>query len=164
MSDSLQPHDCSTPGLPVHHLLPEFVQTHVHQVDDAIQPAHPVIPFSSCLQSFPALGSFPVSQFFTSGGRSIGASASASVFPMNIQTWFPLGLSGLISLQSKGLSRVLFNTWLMSYNGPIKYHICFVSSFVHPPVPHGHLAPMIQKERKKEREKEWLMHGCKIVR
>ena len=60
-----------------------------------------VTPFSSCLQSFPALGSFPVSQFFTSGGQSIGVSASASVLPVNIQDWFPLGLIGLISLQSK---------------------------------------------------------------
>ena len=63
-----------------------------------------VVPFSSCLQSFPGSGSFPISQFFTSGGQSIGASASASVLPMNIQDWFPLGLTGLISLQSKGLS------------------------------------------------------------
>ena len=63
------------------------------------------IPFSSCLQSFPAAGSFPMSQFFTSGGQSIRASASASVLPMNIQDWFPLRLTGLISLQSKGLSR-----------------------------------------------------------
>ena len=65
-----------------------------------------VVPFSSHLQSFPASGSFPVSQFFTSGGQNIGASASVSVLPMNIQDWFPLGLIGLISLQSKGLSRV----------------------------------------------------------
>ena len=65
-----------------------------------------VIPFSSCLQSFPASGSFPVSQFFTPGSQSIGASASASVLPMNIQGWFPLGLTGLISLQHKGLSKV----------------------------------------------------------
>ena len=62
-----------------------------------------VIPFSSCLQSFPASGSFPVSQFFASGGQSFGVSASASVFPMNIQDWFPLGWTGWISLQSKGL-------------------------------------------------------------
>ena len=67
-----------------------------------------VVPFSFCLQSFPALGSFPVSQLFTSGGQSFGASASASasVLPMNIQGWFPLGLTGLISFQSKGLWRV----------------------------------------------------------
>ena len=65
------------------------------------------IPFSSCLQSFPASGSFPVNQFFSSGEQSIGVSASASVLPMNIQDWFPLGWTGWISLQSKGLSRVL---------------------------------------------------------
>ena len=69
-----------------------------------------VVPFSSCLQSLPASGSFPMSQFFTSGGQSIGASASASVFPMSIQGWFPSGLTGLISLKSKGLSRVFSNT------------------------------------------------------
>ena len=65
-----------------------------------------VVPFSFCLQSFPASESFPMNQLFTSGGQSIGASASASVFPINIQGWCPLGLIGLISLQSKGLSRV----------------------------------------------------------
>ena len=69
-----------------------------------------VIPFSSCLQSFPASGSFPLSQFFASGGQSIGVSALTSVLPMNIQDWFPLGWTGLISLQSKGLSRVFSNT------------------------------------------------------
>ena len=69
-----------------------------------------VVPFTSFLQSFLASGSFPVSQFFTSGGQSIGVSASASVLPMNIQDWFPLGWTDLISLQSKGLSRVFSNT------------------------------------------------------
>ena len=69
-----------------------------------------VIPFSSCPQSFQASGSFPMIQFFASGGQSIGASASASVLPMNIQDWFPLGWTGLISLHSKGLSRVISNT------------------------------------------------------
>ena len=69
-----------------------------------------VVPFSSSLQSFPASGSFPRSQFFPSVGQRIGVSASASVFPMNIQDWFPLGLTGWISLQSKGLSRVFSNT------------------------------------------------------
>ena len=76
---------------------------------------HPIIsssavPFSSCLQYFPASGSFPMSQFFTSGGQSIGVSASVSVLPMNIQDWFPLGLTGLIYLQSWRLSRVFSNT------------------------------------------------------
>ena len=69
-----------------------------------------VVPFSSCLWSFPASGSFPRSQLFTSRGQSIGVSASALVLPMNIQDWFPLGLTGLISLQSKGLSIVFSNT------------------------------------------------------
>ena len=73
------------------------------------------IPFSSCFQSFPASGSFPMSQFFASGGQSIGASASASVFPMNIQDWFPLGLTGLISFQSKGLSRIFSNTTVQKH-------------------------------------------------
>ena len=74
-----------------------------------------VIPFSSCLQSFPASGSFPMSQFFASGGQSIGASASASVLPMNIQDWFPLGLTGLISLLFKGLSRVFSSTTVQKH-------------------------------------------------
>ena len=69
-----------------------------------------VAPFCSCLQSFPASGSFPMSQFFASGGQSVGASALASVLPMNIQDWPPLGLTGWIFLQSKGLSRVFSNT------------------------------------------------------
>ena len=69
-----------------------------------------VIPFSSCLQSFPASGSFPMSQFFASGGQRIRVSASASVLPVTIQDWFPLGLTDWLSLQSKGLSRVFFNT------------------------------------------------------
>ena len=152
---------CSMPGFPVLHCLPTLAQTHVHWINDAIQPAHPlspssppslkyshsvqfshlvvfkslrphglqharppcpsstpgacsnscplhpwchpaisssVVPFSSCLQSFPESGSFQMSQFFTSGGQSTGVSTSASVLPMNIQDWFPLGLAGWIIL------------------------------------------------------------------
>ena len=74
-----------------------------------------VIPFSSCLQFFPASGSFPRNHFFASNGQSIGASASASVLPMNIQDWFPLGWTGWISLQSKGLSRVFSNTTVQKH-------------------------------------------------
>ena len=74
-----------------------------------------VIPFFSQLQSFSASGSFPRSQFFTPGGQSIRVSASASVLPMNIQDWFPLGWTGLISLQSKGLSRVFSNTTVQKH-------------------------------------------------
>ena len=74
-----------------------------------------VVPFSFRLQSFPASGSFPMSQFFASGGQSIGVSASVSFLPMNIQGWFPLGLTGWISLQSKGLSRVSSNTTIQNH-------------------------------------------------
>ena len=74
-----------------------------------------LIPFSSCLQYFPVSGAFPMSQFFASGGQSIEASASMSVLPMNIKDWFHLGWTGLISLQSKGLSRVSFNTTVQKY-------------------------------------------------
>ena len=78
------PVDCSTPGFLVHHQLLELTQTPVHRVGDAIQPSHP-LSSPSPFQSFPESGSFPMSQFFTSGGQSIGVSASASVFPVNIQ-------------------------------------------------------------------------------
>ena len=74
-----------------------------------------VVPFSSCLQSFPTLGSFRMSQFFASGGQSIGVSASASVLPMNIEDWFPLGWTGWILLQSKRLSRVFSNTTVQKH-------------------------------------------------
>ena len=92
--------DCSTPSFPILHHLPEFVQMHVHWVSDTILLYYPLSPSS---QSLPASGSFPICRLFTSGGLSIGASALASVPPMNIQGWFPLGLTALISLQSKGL-------------------------------------------------------------
>ena len=109
------PMDCSMPGFPAHHQLLEFTQTHIHWVSYAIQPSHPIVPFSSCLQSFPASWSFQMSQFFMSGGPNIGVSASASVLPMNIQDWFPLGWTGWISLQSKGLSRVFSNTTVQNH-------------------------------------------------
>ena len=89
----------------------QFVQTHVHWVSDAI--SFSVVPFSSCPQSFPTSGSFPMSQLFVSGGQSVGA--SASVFPMNIQGWFPLGFTGLISLEYKGLSRVFSSTTIQKH-------------------------------------------------
>ena len=80
------PMNRSTPGLPVHHQLPEFTQTHIHQVGDAIQPSHPLSsPSPPAPKSLPASGSFPMSQVFASGGQSIGVSALASVLPMNTQ-------------------------------------------------------------------------------
>ena len=109
--------DCSMPGFPVPHHLPEFAQIHVHWISDAIQPSHPLSPSSpSALPSMiPSLGSFPMSQLFASGGQSVGASASASVFPKGIQGWCPLRLIGLISLLSKGLSRVFSSTTVQKH-------------------------------------------------
>ena len=82
-----------------------------------------VVPFSSRLRSFPASGSFQMSQFFASGGQSIGASALASVLPMNIQDWFPIEWTGWISLQSKGLSRVFSNTTVQKHQF-FDAHLC----------------------------------------
>ena len=101
----LQPHGLQHVRLPCPSLSLEFAQTQVHWVNDAIQPSHPLVPLSR-LKSFPPSGSFPVGWLFASGSQSIGASASASVLPMNIQDYFPWGLTGLIFLLSKGLSRV----------------------------------------------------------
>ena len=114
MSDSLRPHGLQHARPPCPSPTPgAYLNSHPSR-----QWCHPtisssVVPFSSCLQSFPASRSFPMRQFFSSGGQSIGVSASA--FPMNIQDWFPLGLTGLISLQSKGLSRVFFNTTVQKH-------------------------------------------------
>ena len=111
VSNSLWPHELHRARIPVHHQLPEKTQTHVHWVGNAIQSSHPLVfPISSCLQSFPASGSLPMSQFFTSGSQSIGVSVSAWVLPMDIQDLFPLGWTSWISLYSKGLSRVFSNT------------------------------------------------------
>ena len=119
MSNSLQPYGMQNIRLPCPSLS--------HRVCSNSCPlsrwCHPtisssIVPFSSRLQSFPASGSFLVNQFFASRGQSIRVSASASVLPVNMQDWFPLGLTGLVSLQSKGLSRVLFSTtvWSMSFS------------------------------------------------
>ena len=103
-----EPMDCSTPGLLVHHQLPEFIQTHVTSLSQWCHPTISsfVLPFSSHLQSLPASGSIPTSRFLASGGQSTRVSASASILTKNIQDWSPLGWTGWISLQSKGLSRV----------------------------------------------------------
>ena len=108
--------NCNMPGFPVHHQLLELTQTHVHQVGNAIQPSSSVVPFSSRLQFFQASGSFNMSQIFGSGVQSIGVSASASVLPMNILNFFPLGWTGWICLQSKGLSRVFSNTTVQTHS------------------------------------------------
>ena len=110
------PKDCNTWSFPVHHQLPELTQNSC----PLSRWCHPTIlssvfPFSFNLQSFLALGSFQMSQCFTSGNQSIGVSASASVLPMNIQDWFPLGWTGWISLQSKGLFRVFSKTTVQKH-------------------------------------------------
>ena len=116
MSDSLWPHR-------LQHARPPCPSPTPRVFSDSCplsQWCHPtispsVIPFFSCPQSFPPSGSFPMSQLFTSGGRSIGVSASTSVLPMNTQDWSPLGWTGWISLQSKGLSRVFSNTTVQKH-------------------------------------------------
>ena len=111
MSNSLRPHGLQHVWLPCPSTTPGAYSNSC----PSSWWCHPTIsssvtPFSSCLQSFPASGSFPMSQFFASGGQSIGVSASASVLPVNSQSWFPLGLTGLIALLSKRLSRVFSST------------------------------------------------------
>ena len=94
--------DCSTPGFPIHHQLPEFTQTHVHRVGDDIQASHPLSSPSPPAFNFAQhQGLFQWVSFFASGGQSNGVSTSASVLPKNIQEWFPLGLTCLVSLYSK---------------------------------------------------------------
>ena len=110
------PMDCSMPGLPVDHHLPELAQTHVHQVSDAIQPSHPLSSSSSPAFNLSQYqGLFPWVSSLHQVAKSIGASASVSVPQMNIQNWFPLGSTGLITLQSKGLSRVFFSTTVQKH-------------------------------------------------
>ena len=116
MSDSLRPHGLQHTRLPCPSPTPRACSNSC----PSSQWCHPilsssVIPFSSCLQSFPGSGSFQMNQFFSSGGQSIGVSASASVLPMNIQGWFSLGWTGWISLQPKGLSRVFSNTTVQKH-------------------------------------------------
>ena len=98
--------DCSMPGLPVHHYLLEFAQTHVHWIDDAVQPSHPRCPLLLLPSIFPSIRVFSNESALHIRWPKYWSSALASVLLMNIQHWFPLRMTGLISLQSKGLSRV----------------------------------------------------------
>ena len=107
--------DCSTPGLPVHHHSQSSLKL---MSSESVMPSKissSVVPFSSYLQYWPASGSFQMSWLLTAGGQSMGASASASVLPMNIQDWFALGWAGWISLQPKGLSTVFSNTTIQKH-------------------------------------------------
>ena len=132
VSDSLRPHESQHARPPCPSPPPR-----VHSDSRPSSPwCHPaisssVVPVSSCPQSLPASGSFPVSQFFTSGGQSIGVSASASVLPMNTQDWSPLGWAVWISLQSKGLSRVFSNTH-RSKASILQRSAFFIVQFSHP--------------------------------
>ena len=116
MSDSLRPHGLQHARLPCPSLTPG-AYSNSWPLGWWCHPtiSSSVVPFSSCLQSFPASGFFQMSQFFASGSQSIGVLASTSVLPMNIQDWFPLGWTGWISLQSKGLSRVFSNTTVQKH-------------------------------------------------
>ena len=119
----------STPGLPVHHQLPEFTQTHVHPLGDAIQPSHPLSsPSPPTFNPSQHQGLFPMSQLFTWGGQSIRVSALASVSPMNTQDWSPLGWTGWISLQSK-------DSWESSPTPQFKNINSLALSFLHSPTP-----------------------------
>ena len=127
MSDSLQPHE-------LHHTRPPCPSPTPGVHSDScplsrwcrLTISSSIVPFSSCIQSFPASGSFQMSQFFTSGGQSIGVSASTSVLPVNTQDWSPLGWTGWISLQFKGLSGVFSNT-------TVQKHQFFTLSFLYSP-------------------------------
>ena len=109
------PMNHSTPGFPVHHQFLEFTQTHVHWVGDAIQPSRLCRPLLLLPSIFPSIRVFSNESALPISGQSIGVSASTSVLPMNIQDWSPLGWTGWISLQSKGLSRVFFNTTVQKH-------------------------------------------------
>ena len=116
VSNSFRPHESQHARPPCPSPTPEFTDTHVHWVSDAIQPSHPLSsPSPPAPQSLPASGSFPMSQLFARGGQSTGVSASVSVLPMNTQDWSPLGWTGWISLQSKGLSRVFSKTTVQKH-------------------------------------------------
>ena len=143
MSDSLRPHESQQPGLPVCHQLPEFTQAHMHQVDDAIQPSHPLLsPFSSCPQSLPASGSFQMSQLFASGDQSIGV---FSISPLNFsKSQFELFTSqGLDShmwlvatvlggaCRSRSLADYTVSSWPVA-GSCFKYRLRFISLFYLP--------------------------------
>ena len=145
VSDSLQPHESQHARPPCPSPTPRVYPNSC----PLSQWCHPtisssVIPFSSCHQSLPASGSFPVSQLFIWGGQSTGVSALASVFPMNTQDWSPLGWTGWISLQSKGLSRVFSNTTVQ------KHHFFWWSAFFtvqlsHPYMTTGKTTPLTRR-------------------
>ena len=150
------PMDWSIPGFPVPHHLPEFVQIHVHLIGDAFQPSHPLSPSSSAVNLSQHQHLFPVSQLFTSGGQSTGASALASVLPKSIQGWYTLRLTGLISLLSKGFSRGFSSTivWKHQFFGVLPSllfipHICtwVLDHYIQPKLPSPNGTNTFQKTK-----------------
>ena len=129
------PMNRSMPGLPVHHQLPEFTQ--LMSIESVRRSSHLILcrPLLLLLPICPASGSFPMSQLFTSSGQSIGVSASASVLPMKTQDWSPLGWTGWISLQSKGLSRVFSNITVQKHQ--LQRSAFFIVQLSHPHVTTG---------------------------
>ena len=118
MSDSLRPHELQHARAPCRHITNSWSSPKPMSIESVMPSSHLILccPFSSCLQSLPASGSFPMSQLFAWGGQSTGVSALTSVLPMNTQDWSPLGWTGWTSLQSRGLSRVFSNTTVQKIN------------------------------------------------
>ena len=143
-SNSLQPIDCSRPDFPVFHYLLEFAQTHVHWISDAIQPSHLLSPPSPAF-NLSQHQSFPVSWLFASGGQSIGTSASALVLPVNIQGWFPLGLTSLIFLPPKGFSRVFSSTIVQKHQLFGTQPSLWSNSHIHPYMTTGKIIALTRR-------------------
>ena len=136
------PIDCSIPGFPVRHQLPAFIKLmSIESVMPSIISTS-VVPFSYCLQSCPASGSFPMSQFFASCGQIIRVSPSASVLPMNIQDWFPLGWTGWISLLSKGLNSLQHHSSKASI---LQHSAFFIVQLSHPYMTTGKMIAMTRR-------------------
>ena len=125
------PMDCSVPDYPALHCLPEFAQTHAHWVRDAVQTSHPLLPPSPSALSLSLHQGFLESQLFASGGWSTGASASASVLPMNTQDWYPFRWAGWISSQSKELSRVFSNTTVQKHQFSVQLFLWATLTSIH---------------------------------
>ena len=146
----------STPGLPVHHQFPELAQIHDHRVIDAIQPSYLLSFPSPAFSHSQHQGLFQWVCSFTSGGQSIGVSASASVLPMTIQDWFPLGWTDWISLQSKGLSRVFSNTTVQKH--PLSLYsnsAFFIVQLSHPYMTTRKTIDLTRQTFVGTRKKEW---------
>ena len=135
--------DCSTPGFPFHHQLPELAQTHIHWVGDASQPSHPLSPASPpAFNLSQHQGLFKWVSSSQQVAKILGVSASSSVLPMNTQNWFPLGWNGLI-LQSKRLSRVFFNTTVQTLS--VLWHSAFfIVQLSHPYMTAGKIIALIR--------------------